>query len=48
MPVVIQAQPAGLQTDAVSRLQQLDKLRAAGAISDADYARKRKEIIDGI
>jgi hypothetical protein len=46
MPVVIQAAPA--QQDATARLQQLDKLRAAGSISEADYARKRKEIIDGI
>jgi hypothetical protein len=45
MPVVIQPQPP---QDAAARLQQLDKLRAAGAINEADYARKRKEIIDGI
>jgi hypothetical protein len=46
VPLVIQAQPE--KQDAAARLQQLDKLRASGAISDADYARKRKEIIDGI
>lgn len=46
IPVVIQPQPAA--NDPAARLQQLDKLRAAGAISEEDYARKRKEIIDGI
>lgn len=46
IPVVIQPQPAA--QDPAARLQQLDKLRAAGAISNEDYARKRKEIIDGI
>lgn len=46
IPVVLQPQPAA--QDATARLQQLDKLREAGAISDADYQRKRKEIIDGI
>ncbi|MBA3452477.1 MAG: SHOCT domain-containing protein [Deltaproteobacteria bacterium] len=29
-------------------LQKLDKLRAAGAISDAEYARKRQKIVDEI
>lgn len=47
IPVVLQPQPAAKQ-DAAARLEQLDKLRASGAISDADYERKRKEIIDGI
>lgn len=45
IPVVIQPQPP---KDAAARLQELDKLRAAGAIDQADYERKRKEIIDGI
>lgn len=45
IPVVLQPQPP---KDAATRLQELDKLHAAGAINDADYARKRKEIIDGI
>lgn len=45
IPVVIQPQPP---KDAAARLQELEKLRAAGAINQADYERKRKEIIDGI
>jgi hypothetical protein len=49
VPLVIQAQPAPITPpDATARLQQLDKLHASGAISDADYKRKRKEIIDSI
>ncbi len=49
VPIVIQTQAAPApQGDATTRLQQLDKLKASGAISDADYKRKRKEIIDSI
>ena len=48
VPLVIQAQPSASPQDPSVRLQQLDKLRASGAISEADYNRKRKEIIDSI
>jgi hypothetical protein len=34
--------------DVTARLQKLDALKASGAITDAEYQRKRKEIIDGI
>lgn len=34
--------------DIAMRLQQLDHLRASGAITEKEYQRKRKEIIDGI
>jgi putative oligomerization/nucleic acid binding protein len=34
--------------DVTARLQKLEQLKAAGAITDAEYQRKRKEIIDGI
>lgn len=36
------------ESDASTRLQKLDRLRAAGAISEAEYARKRTKIVDDI
>ena len=45
MPAAAAAAPAN---DVTARLQKLDSLKAAGAITDAEYQRKRKEIIDGI
>jgi hypothetical protein len=42
------AAPAPAANDVTARLQKLDSLRASGAITDAEYQRKRKEIIDGI
>jgi len=44
---VAQQQPAPAN-DAALRLQKLDQLRASGSITDKEYQRKRKEIIDGI
>ncbi|HEY5947007.1 MAG TPA: SHOCT domain-containing protein [Kofleriaceae bacterium] len=40
--------PAPAANDVTARLQKLDSLKASGAITDAEYQRKRKEIIDGI
>jgi hypothetical protein len=40
--------PAPTGSDLTVRLQKLDQLKAAGAITDAEYQRKRKEILDGI
>lgn len=34
--------------DTAARLEQLDKLRASGAITDAEYQKKRREILDAI
>ena len=42
------APAAAPANDITARLQKLDALKAAGAITDAEYQRKRKEIIDGI
>ena len=39
------AQPAG---DTAVRLKKLDQLRASGAISEAEYQQKRKQILDEI
>ncbi len=47
-PVVTPAPAAAPAGDITARLQKLDALRASGAITDAEYQRKRKEIIDGI
>jgi hypothetical protein len=49
-PVPLNVQPAasGQSKTPAERLEQLDKLHAAGQISDADYNRKRKEIIDSL
>jgi hypothetical protein len=40
--------PAPAANDVTARLQKLDSLKASGAITEAEYQRKRKEIIDGI
>jgi hypothetical protein len=54
MPANVAQQPPGPQpiaqptNDVAVRLQKLDALKASGAISDGEYQRKRKEIIDGI
>jgi hypothetical protein len=42
------AAPAAPANDVTARLQKLDALKASGAITDAEYQKKRKEIIDGI
>ncbi|OBF04480.1 hypothetical protein A5730_18150 [Mycobacterium sp. ACS4054] len=42
------AKPAAPQRPAAERLSELEALRAAGAITDADYDRKRAEIIAAI
>lgn len=47
-PAVTPAPAAAPGGDVTARLQKLDALRASGAITDAEYQRKRKEIIDGI
>jgi hypothetical protein len=47
-PLVTPAPAAAPAGDVTARLQKLDALRASGAITDAEYQRKRKEIIDGI
>jgi hypothetical protein len=44
----IAAPAAAPANDITARLQKLDALKASGAITDAEYQRKRKEIIDGI
>jgi hypothetical protein len=41
-----EATPA--QTDTAARLQKLDQLRAAGTINEAEYQKKRREILDAI
>jgi hypothetical protein len=38
----------GASSDVAARLQQLDQLQATGAISDAEYAQKRAEILSQI
>jgi hypothetical protein len=48
MPAAPVAAPAPAANDVTARLQKLDQLKASGAITDAEYKRKRKEIIDGI
>lgn len=48
-PAAPAATPAAAPAnDVTARLQKLDSLKASGAITDAEYQRKRKEIIDGI
>jgi hypothetical protein len=48
-PAPTMATPAAAPAnDVTARLQKLDSLKASGAITDAEYQRKRKEIIDGI
>ena len=47
-PAPAMAAPAPAANDVTARLQKLESLKAAGAITDAEYQRKRKEIIDGI
>jgi hypothetical protein len=42
------AAPAPATNDVTARLQKLESLRASGAITEGEYQRKRKEIIDGI
>ena len=44
----VAAPAAAPANDVTARLQKLDALKASGAITDAEYQRKRKEIIDGI
>ena len=43
-----QPQPRPGANDTVERLRKLDQLKASGAITDAEYQHKRKEILDGI
>lgn len=47
-PAAVAAPAAAPANDVTARLQKLDTLKAQGAITDAEYQRKRKEIIDGI
>jgi hypothetical protein len=47
-PAAMPAPAAAPANDITARLQKLDSLRASGAITEAEYQRKRKEIIDGI
>lgn len=44
-PTSVIVQPA---PDTTERLRRLDQLEASGTISDAEYKRKRAEILDGI
>jgi hypothetical protein len=47
-PAAMTAPAPAPANDVTARLQKLDSLKASGAITDAEYQRKRKEIIDGI
>ena len=50
-PTSVIVQPgssAPRSADTTERLRTLDKLKASGTISDAEYKRKRAEIVDGI
>jgi hypothetical protein len=40
--------PAAPVSDVARRLEQLDELRALGAVTEAEYAAKRREILGGI
>jgi hypothetical protein len=44
----IAKQAAPPDTETVARLRQLDQLRAAGTITEAEYQQKRREILDAI
>lgn len=48
LPGDVAGTPAPSGTDTAARLQQLDQLRASGTISDAEYQKKRREILDAI
>ena len=49
LPGDVAAKPAGPPSnDTAARLEQLDKLHAAGAITDAEYQQKRRQILDSI
>ncbi|MFE7137067.1 SHOCT domain-containing protein [Streptomyces sp. NPDC057644] len=47
-PAVAPAPTAGVQQDVGSRLATLDQLRAAGAITDAEYQDRRTQILNSI
>ncbi|WP_422749511.1 SHOCT domain-containing protein [Mycobacterium sp. WMMD1722] len=48
MPTPVPAMPAPAAPSAAQRLQELETLRATGAITDAEYAAKRQQIIDAL
>lgn len=47
-PATVPAPAAGAQQDVGSRLATLDQLRAAGAITDAEYQDRRTQILNSI